>query len=134
MMGVMVGLDERAGLQIHFLVGLAEQIAALGMADDAEGAADVLDHGDGNLAGKRALGLPVDVLGAHGDIHAVELEDALHRLEIHKRRADGHVHQLEPVALHAVGDLLSEHHGLGDGVVHLPVAGNEVLAGILLPF
>lgn len=51
MMGVMVGLDERAGLQIHFLVGLAEQIAALGMADDAEGAADVLDHGDGNLAG-----------------------------------------------------------------------------------
>lgn len=84
--------------------------------------------------GKRALGLPVNVLGAHGDIHAVELEDALHRLEIHKRRADGHVHQLEPVALHAVRDLLSEHHGLGDGVVHLPVAGNEVLAGHIASF
>ena len=121
--GVQARLDERLHLAVHVLVRLAEQLAALGVANDAARAADLLDHGHRDLSGVGAGGLPVHVLGVHGHLRLVEVEHGLGRLEVDVGRADDDVDVLAPGLLVVlVGDLLRQHHGLGDGVVHLPVA------------
>ena len=49
-------------------VGLAEQRAALGVADDHVARAGLAHHRRADLAGERALALPVHVLRADGDV------------------------------------------------------------------
>ena len=50
----------------HHLVGLAEELPALGMADDDEGHAQPGQHGRRHLAREGTLVLAVTVLGAEG--------------------------------------------------------------------
>ena len=61
------GGNERLGLLVLVLIRLVEVVAALGVADDAVGAAGALEHVAGRLAGVGALGLPVHVLRTEGD-------------------------------------------------------------------
>ena len=66
--GVQSGLERGHGLPRHLLVGLAEQVAPLGVADQDHPRARLLHHGNGDLAGERALRLPMHVLGADPDV------------------------------------------------------------------
>src|SRR3989304_4425075 len=54
--------ERRLGALAHGLVRLAEELAALGVADDRAGDAELEQHPGGDLAGEGALGGPVDVL------------------------------------------------------------------------
>ena len=49
--GLHAACDQGLHLGVHLLIGLAEILPALGMADDAVSAADLLDHVDRNLTG-----------------------------------------------------------------------------------
>ena len=59
---------------VHLLVdghvGLAEQRAALGVADDHVARAGLANHRRADFAGERALALPVQVLRADADVAA----------------------------------------------------------------
>ena len=83
------GLD----LAVHHLVGLAEQLAALGVPGDHVGDVELGQHRRRHLAGERALLLPVAVLGAEGDRDRVRLglEHGLDRAQVGERRVDRHV-------------------------------------------
>ena len=63
-------------LAVHPLVGLAEELAALRVADDHELHGELGQHRRGHLARERALRLPVAVLGAEQDRDAVGVEHA----------------------------------------------------------
>ena len=78
------GLD----LPPHRLVRLAEELAALAVADDHV-AAVVGEHRNAHLARERALCLPIDVLGAGA--HARPAEGVPDRAEVRERHADGDV-------------------------------------------
>ena len=78
------------------LVGLAEVLAALGVADDRAGGAGGDQHRARDLAGERALVLPVDVLRVDADRAALELGDG--RLKGHVRRRD---HDVDALGLRA---------------------------------
>jgi hypothetical protein len=56
-------LQRRRHLQLERLVGLAEHLAALGMAQDHTLDADLREHRRRDLAGERALRRVVHVLG-----------------------------------------------------------------------
>ena len=55
-------------LAIDDRVGLAEQTAPLGVADDHVLGAGFLDHRRRDLAGERALALPVEILRGDADV------------------------------------------------------------------
>ena len=58
----------RPGLLGHLLVGLAEQVPPLRVADQHHPRARLLHHRDGDPAGEGALGFPVHVLGADSHV------------------------------------------------------------------
>ena len=103
------------------LVRLAQDVPALGVAAEDVGAPGVLEHGDADLAGEGALGLPVAVLRAEPDWAVLDLVP--HVEEVGERRADGDVHlgQVKEVAL----DARSEGGGLLEAPVHLPIADDD---------
>src|SRR2546429_2709827 len=52
-------------------VGLAEQVASLGMADQRDASSSLERERGGNRTGERAFRLPVDVLDAHQEVAAL---------------------------------------------------------------
>ena len=105
-------------------VGLVVVLAALGVANDDVLHAHLLEHLGGDLAGVGAGGLIVAVLGADG--HPAVLEEADGGGDVHKGHAEYHV---APLALGQDGlELLGVGLGLGEGLIHFPVAGNDRLA------
>ena len=113
--------ERRRHLAVDLLVGLAEEMAPLGVAEDDETAAELHEHDGGDLAREGALVLPVGVLRSPPDGRA--REDLSHRGQRREGRTDHHFHParpLEPVA-HGEGELPR----FGDSPVHLPVADDE---------
>ena len=122
--GDQAGLDGGVDLLVHGEVGLVVVAAALGVADDDVLGPRLLDHVGGNLAGVGAVVQLVAGLGADGDVAVLEQPDG--GLDVHGGDAQHHV---APLALGHDGlDLLGKGLGLGQGVVHLPVAGNDCFA------
>ena len=98
--GVEPGRERGDGLAIHGRVGLAEQRAALGVADDHVLGAGFADHRRADLAGERALALPVQIL--RGD-HDVAVAGRLGRgVQRGERRREHDLH---------VGDVLHQARG-----------------------
>src|SRR2546430_3764990 len=60
-----------AYLPTGVVVGLAEDVAALGVADQRGAGAGLRGEGGGDGARERALGLPIDVLHTHDEIVTV---------------------------------------------------------------
>ncbi len=80
------GRERRRDLQLERPVGLAEQLAPLGVAEDHAVDADLDQHRRRHLAGERALGRLVHVLRVDLDPRAARRVD--HRLQRRERRAD----------------------------------------------
>ncbi len=87
--GNQLGAVGGPGLLRHHLVGLGMIGAALGVADDDGGTAELLQHLGGNIARVGAGRVPVTVLAAHPDLGAGQ--DAPHPADHHRGRADHHV-------------------------------------------
>ena len=105
-------------------IGLVVILAALRVADDHILGPRLLDHGGGDLAGVSAVVQLVAGLSADGDMAVLEQADS--GLDVGGGDAQ---HHAAPLALGHDGlDLLGESLGLGQGVVHLPVAGDDGLA------
>ena len=119
--GIEPGLQGGVDLLVDRDVGLVVVLAALGVADDDVLHAGLLEHLCGDLAGVGAVGLVVAVLRADGD--AAVLEQADGRGDVHKGHAEHHLAPLGPADEGL--DLLGKGPGLGDGLVHLPVSGNN---------
>ena len=110
-------------LLVHDLVGLAEEGAALAVADDDIAHAQIGEHIGGHLAGVGAALFEVDVLRAHGD--AAVLEGAHGGGEV--RRGNAH-DNVTPLRLGKQGlELLGKRLGLAGSLVHFPVACDDGL-------
>ncbi len=122
--GVQAGLQGGVDLLVDGEVGLVVVLTALRVADDDVLHAQLLEHLGGNLAGVGAVGLIVAVLSADGD--AAVLEQTHSGGNVHVGHAEN---DLAPLGLAQLGlDVLGEGLGLGQGLVHLPVAGDDGLA------
>ena len=122
---VIIGHSERRQhLLIDSEVRLAEVLPPFGVADDDVLDAQILQHIGGHLAGVGAGLLIKYVLSAHG--HPNVLEGLHGGGDIHGGHAHHHVAPLGAgqQALEFFGKFL----GLGGGLVHLPVAGDDGLA------
>jgi hypothetical protein len=115
------GGQGRDRLAVDVPVALAEELAALGVAQDHAAAAGGQEHPGADLAGEGPGLLPVHVLGAQGDAAAAQL--AADGLQGGEGRADGHVR--------AVGageqreQLAGQGRALLGSLLHLPVPGDE---------
>ncbi len=85
----------------HHGIALAEEGAALGVADDDVGATEILEHGRRNLTGVGTLGVLAEILRTPGDLGPGE--PGLHLRQVGKRHAYRHA----------------------DLAVHFPVAGHQ---------
>src|SRR5262249_36879604 len=119
--GSEAGYQRRKGLLRDIVVGFAEELAALGVADDDVAAARFDEHWGGDFAGEGAFFAPRDVLAADGDVAA--LCDFRGGGDCGERRSD------HDVAMSAIFDERQkcgeEGTRLGEGFVHLPVAGDD---------
>ena len=113
--------DGRPRALVHALVRLAEELAALRVTDDGPGAPNLAQHGRRDFTGEGARLLPMDVLRGELDVRA--LDGPCHAIE----RGEGRRHSdVDPAdALNLGLERLNERDRLGDGLIHLPVAGNE---------
>ena len=103
------------------LIGLAEERAALAVADDDIAHAEVGEHVGGNLAGVGAALFKVDVLRADGD--AAVLERAHGGRKVDRGRAHDDV---APFGFGKDGlELFGKGLGLAGGLVHFPVACDD---------
>jgi hypothetical protein len=101
-------LETCAGPLPDPLVGLAEELAPLRMPDDRSVDPQLEQHRRGDLAGERALCLPMNVLGSDRDFRPGE---RLHRrAQRQERRADGDIDAVEPLEL--VTELATERRRL----------------------
>lgn len=73
------------GLLGDDLVGLAQDCAALGVAENGPGDGQIGELGDGDLAGEGTVGLVVDVLGRGSD---VVLDGVTNEREVDSRGSD----------------------------------------------
>src|SRR5436190_15113885 len=118
-------LQHRAQLQVHRLVGFAEELPPLGVADDDVSDVELREHHRADLARVRACILPVAVLRAELEREPIAVDERLQRAHVGERRAHDHVGGLVVGGVEAVRQLL--HHLNRDEmvVVHLPVAGDD---------
>ncbi len=123
-----LGAERGDGPPIHELVGIVEEPAALGVPDDHVLRARLAHHCGADLAGERALLLPVQVLSRHPNVRVASgFGDGMQRGE---RRRDDDL-DVDDV-LHHAAELFDEHDRLVDGLVHLPVGGDERDAHVIL--
>jgi hypothetical protein len=107
------------------LVGLAEQLAPLGVPEDDAVDVELDEHARGDLPRVGALLGPVHVLRVDLDAGAARGVD--HRRERRVGHAERDVHAVG--GAHPGQQPLDERLGLVDRLVHLPVAGDERRAG-----
>ena len=122
--GSQPGFERGRGLLENRLVGFAEILAALAMADDHPAASGRNQHGRGNFAGIGAFLEPEQVLRADADVGAARGVDR--RGEIHERRADYDFGMAR--SGHQRGEIVQKTSRLGGRFVHLPVAGDHRFA------
>ena len=121
--------DGQAGIQsgahtlLHGDVGLSEVLAALAVADDDDVHAHGAEHLSADFAGVGAALFPVAVLRADLDVGAGG--GLLGGSQVHKGGAG---HNVAGRVLHQGGDGGNQLFGLGGGLVHFPVAGDDNLA------
>ena len=116
-------VERRFDLAIDQVVGLAENVSTLGVADDYVSDADVLEHVGTHLAREGALGLKVHVLRADGDVRP---RGRLHdRRQIHEGRTDTHFDIGTGGVFGHRRDQVTSHLGRR---VHFPVAENRELS------
>ena len=125
------GDQRRLRLGVDDRVGLAEERAAFGVAEDHILAAQINEHRRGHFAGEGAARLVVHVLAAEGDARgafaAGEMERRRHRFHV---EGGGAEHEFDTACLaHAGRHRRGEFPGLRAIEVHLPVAGDDLLAG-----
>ncbi len=119
--GAQAGIQSGMDLLVDGEVGLVVVLTALGVANDDVLYAQLLEHVGGNFAGVGTLLLEVDVLGADG--HAGILEQAQGGGDVDGGNAQD---DLAPAGLtHQSLELLGKGTGLAEGLVHLPVAGDD---------
>ena len=116
-------LVDGVDLLVHGEVGLVVVLAALGVADDHVLGSGFLDHLGGDLAGVGAVVLIVAGLRADGDVAV--LEQTHGGGDVHRGDAQDYIAPLAPG--HDGLELLGKGLHLGQGVVHLPVAGDDSL-------
>ena len=109
------------------VVGLAEQRAALGVADDHVTRAGLADHRRADLAGERAFALPMQVL--RGDAMALPVAAFDRGREGCERRRDRDVDAAHVLDQRA--QIVDVRDRLGDGLEHLEVAGDQRCAHTL---
>jgi hypothetical protein len=107
------GFERRLAASPDCVVGLAEQLTALRVADDRALDAQLEEHRSRDLAREGALTLPVDVLRVDRDTAADRCD------ERRERRAHDH---LDPRRRR---ERLEECNRLGRPLEHLPVARDE---------
>ena len=121
--GTQTGLQGGVDLLVDGQVGLVVVLTALGVADDDVLGAHFLEHLHGDLTGESTGGLVVAVLAADGQAGVLE---QLHGAgDVHSGNTQ---HHFAPLVLAQLGlDGLGVGAGLGQGLVHLPVAGDDGL-------
>ena len=128
--GVQAGVDGGVDLFVDGEVGLVVVLAALGVTDNDVLGPRLLDHLGGDLAGVGAMVLIVAGLRANGDVAVLEQTDGIGN--IHSGDTQ---HHAAPLALGHDGlEFLSKGLGLGQGIVHLPVSGDDSLAVTAIHF
>jgi hypothetical protein len=78
-------------LAVDAVVGLAEQLPALGVAHDHESHIELGQHVGADLPGVGPLGFPVTILGPQGDRDAIGVEHRLDGAQGREGRVDRHV-------------------------------------------
>src|SRR6185436_18979447 len=112
-------------LAVDDRIRFAEQPPPLRVADNRVLGPGFLGHQRRDFTGERALALPVEILRGDADVRvARRFGNGVQRGE---RRCNRDLDLVE--ILHRQLQLLDEHHRLGDGLEHLPVAGDEWYAG-----
>ena len=119
--GAQAGGQRGGQLQRERAVGLAEELAALGVAEHDAVHVELGEHRRGDLAGEGSLGLVVHVLGVDLDARAARAVD--HRAQVRERHAERDVDPAD--SRHARQQRLDVLLGLGLGLVHLPVARDQ---------
>ena len=113
--------EGRTDLAIHRCVGFTKQRAALGVADDHVLRPRFRDHRRAHFAGEGSLALPVQILRGDGDgAVACRVRRCMQGGE--RRRHDD---VDAGGGFHEATELLDVIDRLGDGLEHLPIAGDE---------
>ena len=118
--GLQAAGQRSLGALVDGLVGLGKVLAALAVADDDILNAEVGQHIGRDLAGESTRLLEVDILGADMDVGALGHLDSGD--EIGEGNADD---DLAAGVLDSGDQLADEGLGLGSGLVHFPVAGDD---------
>ena len=113
-------LESSQSALVDTLIGLAEVVAALAVAQHAVVNTDFIQHTGRDFTSESALGLPMHILSTHMDVGT--LDSLCYRGESRSRGAN---HHGSLGILHQGSQLFDELHALSDGVVHLPVACND---------
>ncbi len=116
-------VESGTGAVADGVVGLAEVLSSLRVADDDVLDAHFLQHGSGNFAGESAVGRPVAVFSADFDVGAGSLFESDLKVDI------GDTDDDVAVCVCNEGlELSDERLGLGRSLVHFPVAGDDGFA------
>ena len=122
-------LDRGEDLAIYQFVGLAADVAALGVAEDYVGDANRLEHRRGDLAGERALVFVMHILRGQRDVRSGELLRS--RRERDGGRRDQHVavaRERRRFRIDLRPKRADELARLGRREIHLPVSGEHLPA------
>src|SRR5579884_440107 len=117
--------ERRLGLGRDQFVGLAVVLAPLRVPDHDVRAAELGQHGRGDLSGVRARGVLRDVLRAVLDLQLVAVDQGLHRAQVGERGEHRDLDRGVVLVGQGEGELLDVRDGLEVVEVHLPVARHQ---------
>src|SRR4051794_36129446 len=112
-------------LVVDDLVGLGVVLAPLAVPDHHVGAAELGEHGAGDVAGVGAGVMRGEVLRTVGDPQPVTVDQRLDTADVGERRQDRDLSGLVVGVAQRVGQLLHERDGLAVVEVHLPVTRHQ---------